>query len=112
VSSTNETHPDPITAAVDVVEGVSEQAERLAPRRRRLLRALMELDLLDDVGGRDWVQIGEDGFEFRPLTSRQSDLLTRALEDLVTKYGGQGIFASTSTPNAEGQGVLPLGWGY
>jgi len=102
--------PDPVSHAVAVIDAAAEQAERLAPRRRRLIRALMDLDVLDAVGGREWVGIGEDGFEFAPLTSRQSDRLTNGLEDLVTLLDSRGLLDPEIVPVAPGQGELPLTW--
>jgi hypothetical protein len=66
--------------AAAVIDDAATHVTRLTYRRRRLLRALYDLGLLDIVG-RDWVSIGDTGFSFAELSERASDRLTCALED-------------------------------
>lgn len=101
-----------------IVEAVALDAERLASRRRRLLRALWDLGLLDIVG-RDWVRLG-DGFTFADLDPAAADRFTSALEDLAgsgrvtrpTQCAGQlaldfnGGVGSLTDPPASGTEVV------
>ena len=73
--------------AAAIVDGATLHATRFTHRRRRLLRALYDLGLLDIVG-RDWVGIGDIGFDFAELSDRASDRLTCALEDIARVWEG------------------------
>ncbi|MCC5952038.1 MAG: hypothetical protein JJU45_08070 [Acidimicrobiia bacterium] len=78
--------PDPLAEAAAVVDEIGRHADALASRRRRLLRSLRDLGLLDALGGSHNIAIGDDGFEIGPLTSRQSDDLVRRTEDLAAGF--------------------------
>ena len=56
----------------------------LAPRLRRLQRALGDLRLSPTVGDA-WVRVGADGFEFGTLSDDAADRLALALEDLARR---------------------------
>jgi hypothetical protein len=68
--------------AAAIVDETATHTTRLTYRRRRLLRSLFDLGLLDIVGP-DWVVIGDTGFGFGELSDRASDQLTCALEDIA-----------------------------
>jgi len=73
---------------LDATEAIFEEhatnATRIAARRRRLRRALYDLGLTGILGPH-WCQIGDDGFEFEPLSARQADRLAYALEELARR---------------------------
>jgi hypothetical protein len=71
-----------IAAAEAIIGEISQREVQVVPRYRRLIRALHSLGALDLVG-RDWLMIGEDGFEFSKITDLQADKLARLLEDLA-----------------------------
>lgn len=73
-----------IRAAHAIIETHDTHATRIACRRRRLRRALGDLGLAQILGP-EWCRIGDDGFEFAPITARQADQLTAALEDLAER---------------------------
>lgn len=52
---------------------------------RRLHLALHDLGVLQHIPP-DWLQPGPDGLSFRPLSVREADKLTLALEDLAHGY--------------------------
>lgn len=73
-----------LRAAQEIVERVEVDATRLASLRRRLRRALRDLELHGITGG-EWCRIGDAGFEFEELNARQADRLVCALEDLAER---------------------------
>lgn len=77
--------PDPVTVAEEHVHGLAVPMTRLYHRRRRLLRALSDLGLLEVVGA-DWCRLGTEGIAFGELTAAQSDRFLRLLEDLAAEH--------------------------
>ena len=71
-----------IEAAESIIGEITQREVQVVPRYRRLIRALHSLGALQLVG-RDWLMIGEDGFEFAAITDLQADKLACLLEDLV-----------------------------
>jgi hypothetical protein len=71
--------------AAAIINETATHSTRLTYRRRRLLRSLFDLGLLDIVGP-DWVVVGDTGFDFAELSDRASDQLTCALEDIARRY--------------------------
>lgn len=73
-----------IDTVAEILNAASPMATRMSVRRRRLLRALDDLGLLDAVGD-DFVHIADNGLEFTTLDDRRSDRLVNLLEDLATR---------------------------
>lgn len=80
-----EPHERAILSATEaILEDHASNTTRIAARRRRFRRALNDLGL-GTILGPDWCQIGDDGFEFAPITARQADKLTNAIENLAQR---------------------------
>jgi hypothetical protein len=71
-----------IAAAESIISEITHREVQVVPRYRRLIRALHSLGALQLLG-RDWLMIGEEGFEFETITDLQADKLACLLEDLA-----------------------------
>jgi len=84
VSSRNQSESQPSHAVITPITppAAKTTAWYLA---RRIHVVLQDLGLLDHIPS-GWLQPGPDGLSFRPLSVREADKLTLALEDLVHGY--------------------------
>lgn len=95
----NEPDPTGSITTCETIDASAQRAQRLAPRRRRIVRALFDLGLIEVVGA-DWTSVVDAGLEFATLSEEVADRLACRLEDLAA-----GI---ANPPPCPGRGQLGL----